>query len=332
VIYSISYETNGELFIRQAIYLLVSIVCYFFLANLKFDNIISFSPLYYFLALLLLIITVFVGVESFGSTRWIDLGFITVQGSEFAKPVLLLTFAYFFARNPATTVRNVFLSLVLILPFFLLVFKQPDLGSSFILLSTWLVTLFLSGLPLLYLVGLGFTGLVAALLGWGLLQDYQKNRILTFLNPSSDPQGTSYNLVQALIAFGSGQIVGRGLGRGTQSQLDFLPAGETDFIFASTGEALGFVGISLIIALFAVLTLRLVVLALAAKKKESKIFIFGSAFVLFLQFFVNSGMNMGILPITGITLPFVSFGGSSLLSSFIILGLVQSAYESSKRV
>ena len=206
----------------------------------------------------------------------------------------------------------------------ILIIRQPDLSNSLILLSLWLFMVFISGANLLYLGASAFAAVVSVPLVWTfVLKSYQKARILTFFNPNLDPLGASYNLVQALIALGSGQMFGRGLGRGTQSHLDFLPEGRTDFIFAATGEELGFVGVSLIIVIFAFLIYRILKKGVAAKNLESSVFIFGAAFVLITQFFINAGMNMGIFPVSGITLPFVSFGGSSIVSLYVILGLIE---------
>lgn len=324
MIYSISYESDPTFFLRQAVYLVISVGFYLIISRMDFKNLIHLSYVFLVLVFVLLLATFFIGVETFGSTRWIDLGLVTVQGSELAKPALLLALAAFFSKHSPEKLKNILISLLLVLPIFILVFEQPDLGSSFIILSIWAFLIFIAGVDVIFAVGAPLLLALLSPIAWHFLEGYQKARLLSFINPEADPQGQSYNLVQALIAFGSGQFLGRGLGRGTQSHLDFLPAGKTDFIMAATGEELGFIGIALIIILFAFLIYKLLKVARSQKDFEASLFIYGAAFVLFLQFFVNAGMNMGILPITGITLPFISFGGSSLVASFIILGLVQS--------
>lgn len=324
MIYSISFESDPSFFIRQLFYVMLSVVVYLVISRINFKTISHLSYLFYGVIILLLTLTFLIGIEVRGSTRWIDLGFITVQGSELAKPTLLLALAHFLARNSPSHLRNFLASsLVMIIPAILII-RQPDLSNSLILLSLWLFMMFISGANLLYLGASAFAAVVSVPLVWTfVLKSYQKARILTFFNPNLDPLGASYNLVQALIALGSGQMFGRGLGRGTQSHLDFLPEGRTDFIFAATGEELGFVGVSLIIVIFAFLIYRILKKGVAAKNLESSLFTFGAAFVLIIQFFINAGMNMGIFPVSGITLPFVSFGGSSIVSLYVILGLIE---------
>ncbi len=326
MIYSISFESDPSFFVRQLAYVVFSVIVFFIIGSINFKSISAFSYLFFFLLLILLLLTFAFGIEVRGSTRWIDLGFITVQGSEIAKPIFLLTLAHFLSRNSSSHVRFFLLSVAFTSVPVLLIASQPDLSNSIILLSTWFFALFIAGGSLLYISLLTFLAVVSVPMIWSfVLKSYQQARILTFFNPSIDPLGSSYNLVQALIALGSGEFFGRGLGRGTQSHLDFLPEGRTDFIFAATGEELGFIGISLIIVIFTLLIYRLLQKGREAKNIESSIFIFSTAFILTIQFFINAGMNMGIFPVSGITLPFVSFGGSSIVASFVLLGLVQSA-------
>ncbi len=209
-------------------------------------------------------------------------------------------------------------------PVILLIFIQPDLGNAVLYLFAFLLTLLVVGFPL-YLFVIGLLGIFLTFpLLWHLLRTYQKQRILSFLHPSSDPLGTSYNAVQSVIAVGSGQFLGKGFSEGTQSGLRFLPERHTDFIFATLSEGLGFVGSLVIIAAFAVLLYKIYTIFNNTDDRFCKIFIASSFFLLLLQFFVNVGMNIGLVPIVGVTLPFVSYGGSSLLSNFIILGLLSS--------
>jgi rod shape determining protein RodA len=325
MIYSVSFDSDPSIFIRQLIYIFISIAVFFIVSTIDFKVISHLYPLWYILAVGLLVITFILGVESHGSVRWLDLGLFKIQGSEIAKPILALALASFFAKHPPVNLRNFLISAGLAAIPILLVFKQPDLGSAAVLGLIWVSMVFISGVNIAYLAAVSLSLLAAAPLLWSFLRGYQKTRILTFLNPTADPLGSSYSVVQALIALGSGQLTGRGLGRGPQSQLNFLPEEGTDFIFSSTGEELGFIGIILIIILSGFLIYRLLKIANEAKEKEASLFIFGAAFIIFFQFVINAGMNMGILPVTGITLPFVSFGGSSILAMFTILGLVAAA-------
>jgi rod shape determining protein RodA len=329
LIFSTSFESDPSFFVRQAIYIAISIVLFLVISQIDFKSISHLSPFFYIFVLLILVSTFVVGEEVRGSVRWIDLGFVTLQGSELAKPVVLLTLATFFARFDPNSIKNFIIGALIILLPLLLILRQPDLSNSLILLSSWVFMVFMSGANLLYpaLVGGGFV--LALPFIWNhLLKDYQRERVLTFFNPNLDPQGASYNIVQALIALGSGQVLGKGLGHGTQSHLDFLPEERTDFIFSVAGEELGFLGLSLIILIFAFLVYRILRIAQGCKTGVNKLFVFCAAFLIGVQFFINAAMNMGIFPISGVTLPLISFGGSSMVSTFILLGLVGSAKKS----
>jgi rod shape determining protein RodA len=330
IIYSVSFESDPSFFYRQLVFLIFSITLFLIVSQISFKTIIHFSSIFYLLLLVLLIATDVFGSEVQGSVRWLDLGLVKLQASELAKPIIVLALSSFFAKYSPKEIKNFLFSGILVIIPALLILKQPDFGSFFMLVLIWSFVVFISGTNIIYLLSLIVGSIVALPIFWNFLAGYQKTRILTFFNPNMDVQGASYNVIQAIIAFGSGQLVGRGLGRGTQSHLNFLPAERTDFIFASTGEELGFLGISIIVVLFVFLVYRLVVYARAAKRIEEGIFIFGTAFAIFVQFFINSAVNMGILPATGITLPFVSYGGSSIVSMFLFLALVQSIINQKK--
>ena len=332
MIYSTSFESDWQFFVRQALYILFSLFIFFLVSRIDFRTACHLYPLFYLLVVALLVVTFAVGIESHGSTRWLDLKVVNLQGSELAKPVLALALAGFLAKYSPAGWKNFFISAALMALPTLLVFSQPDLGNSFILVSIWVFVVFIAGVNILYLAATAAVSLAATPFFWSFLKGYQKTRLLSFLNPSLYSQGASYNIVQALIALGSGQVFGRGLGRGTQSHLNFLPAARTDFIFASIGEELGFIGILLVIILTGFLVYRLVRIAGSLKTKEASLFTFGVAAILFFQFFVNAGMNMGVLPVTGVTLPFVSFGGSSIFSMFLLIGLVQGAEKEIREV
>jgi rod shape determining protein RodA len=206
----------------------------------------------------------------------------------------------------------------------LLVFLQPDLGSSLVLVFSWLGIVFASGVSWVYL-GFLLVPLAGSLpLVWHFLKDYQRQRLLSFLSPSGDPLGAGYHLVQSMVAVGAGRFLGRGFGQGTQSHLRFLPEGQTDFIFASFAEEMGFLGSLILVFCFLLLLWRVLVVALEARNRFGYLVCLGAFSLLFFQTVVNMGMNLGLLPITGVTLPLVSYGGSSLLATFIFLGLVES--------
>jgi len=324
MIFSLSFESDISIFLKQLSSVFLSILVFLVISRINFKTITQYTPLLYTVLLALLLVTFFFGNEVRGSVRWIDLGFIRIQASEMAKPVVALCLATFLASNPPKNIKNLLISLLLVLLPAAFVIQQPDLGSGVVIIMIWAFLVFLAGISAPYLLGSFLAAVLALPILWNFLQDYQKMRILSFLNPNLDPLGSSYNVVQALIAFGSGQLVGRGLGRGTQTHLDFLPAESTDFIFAFIGEELGILGIGIVLFIFALLVYRLIRIAVSVESIGASLFSFSAAFIIFIQFFINAGVNVGIIPVTGITLPLVSFGGSSMISTFLILGLANS--------
>jgi rod shape determining protein RodA len=255
---------------------------------------------------------------------------LRAQFSEILKPFLAISFASYAAHKKIFNFRSLLEAFVLLVPVVFLIFFQPDLGNALIYAAIVMATLIYVGFSFKYFLALLLPLLAVFPLIWHFLHDYQRQRVLTFIDPSRDPLGTSYNVIQSVIAVGSGMIMGRGLGQGTQSGLRFLPERHTDFIFATISEQLGFIGTTIVLICFAVVIYRIFVIFLNSEEGFSKNF---SAIVFFsflIQIFVNIGMNIGIIPIVGVTLPFVSYGGSSLLSNFIFLGFLLSVNRSAK--
>lgn len=271
----------------------------------------------------LLVFTFILGFETRGSIRWITLGSFNFQPSEFAKPILILTLAYFWSKH-STTWINILKSLGLLMPIAFLVFRQPDLGTTLTIVFIWFSLLIAANISLVKALTLGFFSLVLTPLIWLNLQEYQKQRIFSFLTPTSDPQGIGFHVIQSMIAVGSGQFFGRGLGRGTQSRLQFLPEFRTDFIFAFIAEELGFIGSLIVLSLYIILFILLFRILSNVKGRFGELIVIGVFAMVFFQIVVNIGMNTGILPITGITLPLLSYGGSSIVSILISLGLIAS--------
>lgn len=282
----------------------------------------SFSWYLFGLNLFLLAITLIIGYNTRGSTRWLDLGLFRFQTSELTKLFLILTLPQFInsssVRNPKSLL---FLVGITILPM-ILVFLQPDLGSTIILSLIVASIIYAAGLRYRHMLVFIFIAILVSPLLWLSLQQYQKDRISTFLNPAADPLGKGYNTIQALIAVGSGQITGRGLGHGTQSKLRFLPEHQTDFVFASLAEELGFIGSLLLVLSYVWLLWRLIVQAGHRQDQYSYLVIVGIITMFASQILINIGMNLGLLPITGITLPLVSSGGTSIIISLLAIGLV----------
>lgn len=315
--------TNIGLFWQQLGFLIIG--CLLIAVISRLDPIILwwFAPYGYIISIVLLVATYF-GSPIRGATRWIMIGGAQLQPSEIVKPLLLLAFARFLTTYSPRSFRWVFLHGMLLLIPALLVFKQPDLGTALVYVSAWFAMMVAGGLSILFIVVvLGIFVAIMPLL-WQLLAPYQRGRIETFLNPALDPKGAGYNALQAMIAVGSGQLLGRGLGRGTQSHLRFLPEYHTDFIFATLVEELGFLGGMGLLVLYAVLAWRLLLPYVYGKIGNTFVFFFtiGVFAMLLTQVIINAGMNMGIIPVTGITLPLVSYGGSSILSLAIAFGML----------
>lgn len=317
------YSSSKELAFQQSIFTGIGLISFFLLSKIELPSIRKLiKPLYIFI-LLLLVIVFILGIETRGSVRWIPLGIFNIQPSEFAKPALILFLAKFWSGRQ-TSWLNILKSLLYSAPLILLIFKQPDLGSALTIMSIWVGMLFAARISVKKILVLILIFALILPVGWAFLHDYQKERVTSFLAPGSDPLGKGYNLIQSTIAVGSGEMLGRGLGRGTQSRLQFLPEFRTDFIFASIAEELGFLGSVLILSLYLFLLGYLLRVARMANNSFNFLVTAGVVSMFLFQVVVNIGMNVGILPITGITLPLISYGGSSLIATFLSLGMAAS--------
>ncbi|MCG2686090.1 rod shape-determining protein RodA [Candidatus Parcubacteria bacterium] len=323
---SVLYSTNQEAFQWQVKFFAVGFLVYAALALLNYSFWRKYWWLFYLASLVLLGVVYFSGAATRGSVRWLSLGPLNLQPSEFSKTALILGLAALLqsSRTKYLTWQKVLWSAVLVLPVLGLVYLQPDLGTTIVLVAIWLGMLLFAGLrPRWLFLSLCLLGIFSYPL-WGFLADYQKQRVVFFLNPRADPLGGGYHVLQSMIAVSSGQWLGRGFGRGTQSHLRFLPEHYTDFVFAAFCEEWGFVGGIVLIGLLFFLIWRILEVAKRARSDFGTLVCIGVVSMLAVQVFVNIGMNMGMMPITGITLPLVSYGGSSLWTTIIALGLVQS--------
>ena len=258
---------------------------------------------------------------------WLGFGGIRFQPSEFAKISIILVLSKFLSRYPPTNLKTFFAALGVIGLPVILVLLQPDAGSALVFLVISFVMLLAAGTPLKYLgtiIGLGLSAIPFLIMF--VLKEYQKNRILVFIDPMRDPLGAGYNVIQSRIAVGSGGLTGKGFMMGTQSKLKFLPEPHTDFIFSVFSEEFGFIGNLVLIFLFTVLLFRIIFIGLRSKDRRCKILVSGVAAWLWFQMFESIGMSIGLVPVTGLPLPFLSYGGSSLLATFITLGIVASIY------
>ena len=318
-------------FIRQIIWAVFSLAIFFISAVwidwnfLKTNSI--FLLIFYFILILMLVVLVLVGHTIRGAASWFRVGGLAFEPVEVLKPVLVLLLAKYFSKRHVEIARFLHLAI----SFFytaipvILVILQPDLGSAVVLGAIWLGMALVGGIKLKHLAALFVSGIVISLLFWNyFLLPYQKERIISFLNPESDIRGSGYHAMQSVIAIGSGKIFGKGIGLGTQSRLEFLPEHETDFIFAAFAEEWGFLGVLILFFFFGVILWRILRAGIYGESNFEKLYAAGLAIFLFFQAGIHVGMNSGVLPITGLGMPFLSYGGSSLASMFLALGILES--------
>ncbi len=289
----------------------------------------------YLIALLLLIIVEMVGFVGGGSQRWINLGFMSLQPSELMKPIIVLAVAFYFDRMPASRVRDwdaVAVPLGIMAAPVLFVMIQPDLGTSIAVLFGGVVVMFIAGTPLRYYIGAAAGAVIAIPLAFiFLLHGYQRNRILTFLDPESDPLGTGYHISQSKIAIGSGGFFGKGFLNGTQSHLEYLPEGHTDFVFATMAEEWGMLGGLFILICFYLLFRWGLGVGMKSRSRYGQFVAIGLTCTIFFYMFINLMMVMGLAPVVGIPLPFISHGGSSMMTIMFCVGVLMSIERDTKR-
>jgi rod shape determining protein RodA len=327
-LYSISssmWEGSSVFFYRQIYWTLIGLIAVLFIITFNYINLIKYSYYLHAFSLLLLLFIVFFGKTKFGSQRWIYIGPLSLQPSEFAKITFMLMLAKFYAEN--ISLKPFKLS-DLIVPFsvliftFLLIYIQPDLGTAgifFLIFTTFFCFIKIKRRSLYLLVSLIFLSLPFF---WFILKDYQKKRILMFFNPELDPLHAGYQVIQSKIAVGSGHFLGKGFTLGTQSQLRFLPEQHTDFVFSVWAEEWGFLGCVFLLLLFLLLLYRGLSIALNSKNISGSFLAAAIVLTLFWQILINIGMTIGLFPVVGVPLPFFSYGGSSMLSNMIAIGFL----------
>jgi len=307
---------------------------FFFILMLQPRFIFNITEIILICIVIGLIITLFFGYAGMGAKRWIRVGGFNLQISEFAKIALVLFMAKYFHRLNAEKTIGLFRSivpLIISLLFFLLVAIQPDLGTAIIILTLGLIAIFYAGINLIYpLLSLIVLGLSSPFL-WTLLKPYQQNRVMIFLNPDLDPLGKGYHIIQSKIAIGSGGMRGNGFLGGSQSSLDFLPEKETDFVFAIFSEQFGFTGSMIILGLFLFFFLVPILKSFSLTQVFNKLILFVLSFKIFFEFLINISMTIGLVPVVGVALPFMSYGGSSLLSNMIICALLMNFMSISEK-
>jgi len=334
VLFSITYHTPKQgLAIFQLIYAVLGIGLFITFTLIDYRTLSSASIVLYIIGIALLILVLILGRTKLGSTRWIDFGFFNFQPSEIFKVILVLTLSNFLAKKEDITVFNFITYLLMIIFPVIMVLLEPDLGTALIYVIIGIAVFIACRTREIYLLICAIIGAISMPVFWFfILKPYQRERILTFIDPSHDPFGSGYNVLQSTISVGSGGLLGRGLGHGPQSQLNFLPIQHTDFIFATIAEELGFIGAGLLLILFCVLVFRIVSIAVSAKDALGRYLAIGVAAMILFQVLINVGMNIGIMPVTGIPLPLISHGGSSLFSTMIALGIISSIYIRRKAI
>jgi rod shape determining protein RodA len=335
ILFPISYSGENaspdkDHFFRQIIFVGIALVIFWILSFFDYRSLKNYSALLFFLGIFLLLLVLIFGKVIRGTSGWIGFGGFHLQPVEPFKVIIAVALAKYFSVNSRTIKepRHIFISFVPVLLSIVLILRQPDLGSALVVFAVWFGMLVIAGVKKKYLFILIIICTLVAALSWSyFLKDYQKERVMTLFNPQSDPMGSGYNVIQSTVAVGSGGIWGKGLGHGSQSQLNFLPEKHTDFIFAVVSEELGLGGATFVLALFSVIIFRLIKSAQNSRDNFGKLMASAVAIIVFVQIVINLGMNIGILPVAGIPLPLMSYGGSSLLSMLAALGIAENIYR-----
>jgi rod shape determining protein RodA len=329
VLYSAVGE-NMELWLQQCVRLFVALVAMLIVAQLPPDLMRRWTPWGYLIGLILLILVLQSGVVGQGAQRWLDLG-IRFQPSEIMKLAVPMMAAWFLHERqlPPRFLDLVVIGALIIVPTTLIAI-QPDLGTSLLIATAGILVIVLAGLSMRVMVLLGAASIPGAMVLWNYMQDYQKQRVLTLLNPDSDPLGAGYNIIQSKIAIGSGGLFGKGWTNGSQAQLEFLPERDTDFIFAVMGEEMGLLGVLSLLGLYMFIVGRSLYIAIQARDTYSRLLSGSISLTFFVYVFVNTAMVTGLVPVVGVPLPLVSFGGTSMVTLMAGFGILMSIHNHRK--
>ncbi len=333
VIYSTSFGTIKLVnFHKQLVFSGIGIAFMVGAMFVDYRTLKTYSGILYIIGVLVLILTLLISYETRGVYSWLNFWGFSVEPSEFAKLILVIILAKFFSTRNINEFKYVLLSAIYAGVLAGLVFLQPAMGMAVVFFVIWFLMLFASGAKLKHLVTVVALMLIFAIGSWNFaLKDYQKARVWAFLNPAQDPLRRGYNVIQAKIAVGSGGLLGKGFGQGTQSQLNFLPEKYSDFIFAALAEEFGFLGIGLLFLIFIFIFNRIFSAIKRIDDAFGKMLIFGIGVMIFSGFFINIAANISLLPVTGLPLPFISYGGSSLVATLLSLGIIQSVIIRNKQ-
>ncbi len=331
VLYSATGEDWGQIE-RQGARMGLGLLLMTAVAQFSPSRLRHWSPVLYGLGFMLLVAVLIAGEIGKGAQRWLDLGFFRFQPSELAKLAVPMMVAWFLAERPLPPhwLRLIGAAVLILLPV-LMIAKQPDLGTSLLVAAAGLFVVFLAGLSWRFILLMVVVAVPVALAMWEWgMHDYQRNRVLTFLDPERDPLGTGYHIIQSMIAIGSGGLYGKGWLEGTQSHLEFLPERHTDFILAVVSEELGFNGVALLFSLYLFVVMRGLFIAVRAQDAFGRLLAGALSLVFFLYVFVNAGMVSGLLPVVGVPLPLISYGGTSLVTLMVSFGILMSIHTHRK--
>jgi rod shape determining protein RodA len=335
-IYSSTYQKEGtqwqDIYKRQLLWLILGLSGFFFFSKFNYRKLWDANYFIYGIALFFLLLVFGLGVIRLGAQRWLKIAWFNFQPSEFAKLAIIIFLARYFSRKSVNDTsllsgkfgiwRGIILPFIFVaVPMFLII-EQPDLGSGLMLMLIFVALLYLTNVRLKYIIILFVTLILPLPFLWNFLHDYQKQRLLVFLNPNVDPLGAGYTIIQSRIAIGSGGLWGRGWLRGSQGQLYFLPESHTDFVFATFSEQWGFLGAGLLILMYYLIIRQGLIIAQRTQDSFGRLLAYGISLLLTLQVFINIAMNMGLAPVVGLPLPLMSYGGSSILVTFMALGIL----------
>ena len=328
-IYSASSNGLNFLFIKQIIFYIVGTIFLFVVFNINYNFLIAISNYLYIFFIVILIVVLIIGKETMGAQRWLNFGWFQFQPSEFMKIIVPLTVIRFILikQDEAYKIKNLLKIFIITLIPVILILKQPDLGTALLLFPVILVVLFIGNISIKKLITIIIVFSLLLPIGYFMLKDYQRQRLQVFLNPEIDKLGSGYNVIQSQIAVGSGKLFGKGWRLGTQSQLNFIPVKYTDFIFAVIAEEFGFFGSLIVIIIYFILIMECLKIIKLCRFTGGKMLGISITTIIFLQIFINIGMTIGIMPVTGITLPLLSYGGTSVIIIMISLGIMQNIYK-----
>ena len=324
-------DQDTHLIVKQLIRLGVAFTTMVVLAQIPPNTLKRWTPWLFAIGIILLVAVLIIGTEGKGAKRWLSLGFVRIQPSELLKLALPMMVAWFLAEKKLPPNGKSFLisCLIIAIPVYLIA-KEPDLGTSILIASSGFAAIFLAGIAWRVLIGI--TALIAATapIIWHNMREYQKDRVYTFLDPESEPLGSGYHIIQSKIAIGSGGVHGKGWLNGTQSQLDFLPERSTDFIFSVIGEEFGLVGLVLLLVIYLFIIIRSLYIAIHAQDTYTRLLAGSLSITFFVYIFVNTGMVTGLLPVVGLPLPLISYGGSSMVTLMAGFGILMSIHTHRK--